>query len=181
MSINTNYNYSKSGSYYQLASEKGSTNNLTTEQKDALKKIEEATGYSSSYVLDLSKDANDFLSNNTNNSSSNNDDTFILSKSQQKKLNAILEKYKDAPQTQETFNTIQDDLKKAGLDPDSLATKDKALSFNSIQVFLDILSGKTDQSDGNSKQNSKDDSDKYQTNKSNYLNTVLDLWKSNSL
>ena len=184
MSININYNnnsYAQSGSYYQLASSKSDTSKLSTEQQAALKKIEDATGYSSSYILDLSKNASDFLNGNATHSSASNTDGFILSKSQKKTLQDILVKYKDEPQTQDTFNKIQDDLKKAGLDPDSLTVKDKAKSFNPIQTFLDILSGKSENNAEDPLKTKATDESQYQTKKSNYLNQVIDIWKNNSL
>ena len=88
--------------------------------------------------ISLSPQAQSYLDSYNSSSASS---SFLLSGSQQQQITQILEKYKDAPQTQDTFNQIQNDLKAAGLSPDQLIGKDLSQSFNPEMDLLDGLNG----------------------------------------
>ncbi len=180
-------------SYYnlsqQLASQSSSSGTSSSSDIDSLiKQLEGASTSTSSdsndaFSLNLSQSAQDLLDSGSTNSTSSSSSTasYTLTKAQQKQLDAILAKYKDAPFTQDTYNQIQDELQKAGLAPDQLATEDKIKSFNTTQVFIDALNGKDDSSssstssDGSTSSSDSTDSD---TKSSNYMQQVVSQWKS---
>ena len=184
--INSNYS---SGGYYQLGSQQNTSTSAPLTLAAALQQQTDQSSSNSAdsaYQLNLSSDANDYLNSllgatNQGNSNSTNTadsipDNFVLSPAQKEQLSSIIQKYKDAPQTQDTFNHIQDDLKKAGLDPDTLAAKEQATSFNPTQVLIAILSGKS-----SSDINPTDPQEiqaKYDKQKSNYLQQVATMWKN---
>jgi hypothetical protein len=181
-----NNNYLKSG-YYQLGSQQNTaTPSAPTTLSQALDQVDQSSGFASSaYQLNLSANASSYLSSllsanpSTSNPAAINNsvpDNFVLTKEQQTELAAIIEKYKDAPQTQETFNQIQDDLKKAGLDPDRLAAKEQAASFNPTAVLISILSGNA--STDTNPTDPKDIAAQYDAQKSNYLKKITSIWQS---
>lgn len=184
--ISSNY---LSNGYYQLGSQQNTTTAPTTLAAALQQQSDQSSSSSdSAYQLNLSSDANDYLNSllsatNQSNSDSTNSadsipDNFVLTPDQQNQLTAIIEKYKDVPQTQDTFNQIQDDLKKAGLDPDTLAAKEQVKNFNPTNVLLAILSGKS-----SSDINPTDPQElqaKYNSQKTNYLQQITDLWQKSS-
>lgn len=174
MTINTNYNYS-SGGYYQMNSQQQAVTSggASSAQSAALKAAAAEAGFSSAYLLDLSGDAAAYLSGLTSGGAET--DNFTLTSAQKDTLVAILKKYAGEPQTQETFNAIQDALKQAGLDPDRMAAKDQANSFNPTTVLIDILSGTSDKEEIT---NPEDLAAKQDTQKSNYIDQLITLWKS---
>ena len=89
------------------------------------------------------------------------------------KIDGILAKYKDSPLTQDTYNSIQNDLQAAGVSPQQLAQKDALVSYSSTQVLLDALSGKT------TTLPSADSSDE-QTKATNYMQQIYKQWQSTS-
>jgi hypothetical protein len=182
-----NSNYSSNG-YYQLGSQQNTAATTTgpTSLAEALQAIDNKSG-DSAYELNLSSDANDYLQSlleatNTQSSGTNSADSipdnFTLTPDQQNKLISILDKYKDAPQTQETFNQIQDDLKQAGLDPDTLAAKEQANNFNPTAVLIAIMSGQS--STDTNPTDPQQIQSKYNTLKSNYLQQVAEMWEKRS-
>ena len=180
-----NSNYLNNG-YYQLGSQQNTATSAPTTLSQALQEADQSSGFASSaYQLNLSDNANSYLSSllsanpsSSNPASTNNSvpDNFVLTKEQQTQLTAIIEKYKDAPQTQETFKKIQDDLKKADLDPDMLAAKEQASSFNPTAVLISILSGNATK-DANPS-DPKQIAAQYDTQKTNYLKKITSLWQS---
>lgn len=99
-----------------------------------------------SYALNLSAEALSYLKNLNSNTSASpltagGIDSFVLNSSQQKTLNSIIAKYQDAPFTQETFASIQDDMEKAGLSASVLGAQDQARNFNPTQFLIDALNG----------------------------------------
>ena len=106
-----------------------------------------ATG--NSYLLDLSPEAQAYLTSmNGNGSSSSQASTtsstgagIVLSPVQQDKLSAILQKYKDAPYTDATFKAIQRDMSAAGIGADSLAGKAAMRNLNPTSMLLNALAG----------------------------------------
>ena len=104
------------------------------------------TNNGNSYLLDLSDSAKAYLQNYSGSSSnsstsSSNGAKVILNHDQQQKLNAILQKYKDAPYTDATFKQIQVDMSKAGIGADTLAAQSQMRSLNPTMMLLDALSG----------------------------------------
>lgn len=131
-----------------------------------------------SYLLDLSEAAQTYLNkygthtNSTAKASGN--ENFLLTDAQAKQLQSIVEKYADAPYTQETFDQLQDDLEDAGLSPDILAAKDQARNVNPTQFLLDALAGKTSISDlTNGSQQ-----EVLKAKKENYMEKVQSMWES---
>ena len=173
MTINTSYNSYASGGYYQLGSQSSAAADTIASANKTTNAAAEAAGFSSAYLLDLSPGASSYLNGIGNNAAQPGSD-FVLTSEQQDQVIDILKKYQDAPQTQETFNQIQDDLRQAGLDPDRLAALKQASSFNPTQVFMDILSGKTDESET---MDPNAISQQMETQKSNYLQKIISLWK----
>jgi hypothetical protein len=184
MSSITNINNS---GYYQmsdLSAGAGGGTTQTTLADPLLQALssEETQGTSSSsdaYLLDLSSAAQDLLNGtgSTDSTSSTSDaldpsssQSFVLTTQQQQTITNILEKYKDAPYTQATFDEIQNDLQAAGLDPTTLSREDEAQSFNPTQLFIDDLNG--DYSDADAMTN-PDES----TKSSNYMQQILSQWQ----
>jgi hypothetical protein len=176
-SINTSANY------YPLTNQQSgaSNNSAANPTLSLLNALQGSPGNSAStnsdsYILNLSPAAQQLLSGNTSSSTSGNGNgNFILSSAEQKAVTAILAKYATAPQTQDTFNKIQDDLKAAGLDPNTLAQKDKINSFNPTETLINALNGNNPDLLNN--QNSSTDSTE-QTKSSNYLQNIVKQWQN---
>ncbi|MDX2074781.1 MAG: hypothetical protein SFX19_10550 [Alphaproteobacteria bacterium] len=171
MTINTNYGLLNSG-YYSLSQSTGASVAASSKNTAQATGASTAAGESlSAYLLDLSPEAKDYLNSTLVSSTAN---SFTLSQSQQKQIDAILQKYKDAPYTQETFEQIQADLQQAGLSPDQLAAQQQAKDFNPTQALIDALNGKEKNADellpGN-------DSAQYDTQKNNFLDGVIEAFK----
>ena len=66
---------------------------------------------------------------------------FTLTDGQKKKLQNILAAYKDQPVTKETFQKIQTDLRKAGLDARTLEVREQIRTFQSGGLMLSYLDG----------------------------------------
>jgi hypothetical protein len=97
---------------------------------------------------------------------------FTLTAKQQEQLTAVLDKYKDKPQTQENYDAIQKDLKKYRLDTVNMAAKDSAKSFNIKSLMFSILSGK-DVSSGTTER-----AQALATKKSTYAEQIVADWKT---
>lgn len=95
------------------------------------------SGFGASFLLDISPQAQQYLQGLSLGSSIG----VSFTAEQQKKISGILEKYKDAPYTQETFDKIQNDLKAAGLGPEMLALLNRIKLFDPGLVLLDTLNG----------------------------------------
>lgn len=173
--VNSSY---ANGLYYSLSGQSGST--ASTEPLSLAQMLGQNSGTSSdsslgAYTLDLSPAAQSYLSTgNLPSVVTTQGDSFTLSDKQQQEIAAILAKYKDAPQTQDTFNQIQDDLTAAHLGPDQLALQDKIKSFNATQVLIDALAGKSSDLATSSVTPDSDED----TKSSNYMKQIIAQWKS---
>lgn len=131
----------------------------------------------SAYILDLSPQAQQWLSaaNASTSSASGASSDFTLTNAQQTEIKNIIDKYKNAPLDQATFDSIQNDLSAAGLSPQTLAAKDQVSSFNPTNVLLSALNGNyaTIQTPASS-------AAAEQTKETNYLQSIVSLWKSDS-
>ena len=109
----------------------------------------DATSTGNSYLLDLSPEAQAYLTTMSGNGSttsqnsatSSNGNGIVLSPVQQDKLAAILQKYKDAPYTDATFQAIQKDMSAAGIGADALAAQNQMRHINPTAMLLDALNG----------------------------------------
>ena len=107
------------------------------------------TSSGSSYLLDLSPEAQAYLTSqsstgtttSTGSTTSSTGASVILSPVQQDKLNAILQKYKDAPYTDATFKAIQKDMSAAGIGADTLAGQAEMRNLNPTAMLLNALNG----------------------------------------
>ncbi len=169
-----------SSGYYALNNQNSSngqsTGNVTLAGglAEALAMGKSTTGTEeSAYSLDLSADALAYIKsiNGTapaGKSSYSNVTNFVLTRNQQETLNGIIEQYKDAPFTQETFNKIQDALEKAGLSTKTLSAQDSARNFNATKFLLDALNGTTSSSDVGGQDT--------ETKSNNFMTSVADQW-----
>lgn len=177
-SINTSV---YSGQYYQLSGSgnTGATSTATASKTASL--AQALSGTTDAYQINLSAEAQSYLTSLGTSAASGKtsslggaDDNFTLSSGQQKQISAILEKYKDEPLTQETFNKIQDDLSAVRLAPDQLAVQDQINSFNGTQLFLDALSGKDSSLDDLTGKSSASKD----TKSANYIDKIISQWKT---
>jgi hypothetical protein len=128
---------------------------------------------SDGFLLDLSPSAQAYLqqqqTGSSSSSSATGSTTFTLTPTQQQKLASILEKYKDEPFTQETFDQIQDDMTAAGIGINQLSAQDAAQQFNPTSQLLDTLNGISPTSTSTVSTKTK---------ASNFIQQVIDEWKS---
>ncbi len=133
-----------------------------------------------SYMLDLSPEAQSYLSSmnmasststGTASTPTTSSSDIILTNAQQAKLNQIIDKYKDAPYTQDTFDDMQNDLEEAGLGTDQLNAEDRMRSLNPTQMLIDALNGQTD--DLSSLTDTSNDA----TKATNFMNKVISQWQ----
>ena len=101
-----------------------------------------------SYLLDLSAEAQAYLTSGNGSgggsqgsSTSSTGASIVLSPVEQDKLTAILQKYKNAPYTEATFQSIQKDMSAAGIGADSLAAKAEMRNLNPTAMLLNALNG----------------------------------------
>ncbi len=101
-----------------------------------------------SYLLDLSAEAQAYLTSGNGSgggsqgsSTSSTGASIVLSPVEQDKLTAILQKYKNAPYTEATFQNIQKDMSAAGIGADSLAAKAEMRNLNPTAMLLNALNG----------------------------------------
>lgn len=134
-----------------------------------------ASSLAEAFMLDLSPDAKEALRESTANINasagfSENEAQFTLTRKQLATIDEILQKYKDAPFTQETYEHIQEDLEDANLSPESLMLQDKIKSFNPINILVNALSGDFTDVVGNN-------TDVLESKMDNYIAMVVDTWK----
>lgn len=127
------------------------------------------TSLGSAYLLDLSADAQKYLSGL---SSSRNSESYVLSKDQQQTLNFILEEYKTVPLNQANYVKLQDDLREAGLSPEQLSAREKINNFSPTQVFIDALNGKEPQAEDLGSSQSNEDRRANQ-----YMSKIVQSWQ----
>jgi hypothetical protein len=186
MSTISNASAYNASQYYQLSGQNQSNTGATSSVSTDLASLLGTDGTNSSSssvsdILNLSPAAQSILDglNTSNNSSNSSADStgdnasFLLTPAQQNQISAILAKYKDAPQTQATFDQIQNDLNAAGLGPQQLAQEDSNQSFNATQIFLDALNGQADAIP------TANDSTE-QTKSANYMQNIISEWKGMS-
>jgi len=185
MSTISNASAYNASQYYQLSGQSQNNTGTTSLGSTSLASLlgTDSTTNSSNGVSDIlnlspaaqsivdSLNASGTSTSSTDSSSGNT--TFLLTPAQQAQISAILAKYKDAPQTQATFDQIQNDLNAAGLGPKQLAQADSIQSFNATQIFLDALNGKADAIP------TANDSTE-QTKSANYMQSIISQWKSMS-
>ncbi len=166
-----------------FSSLKDSTNPNTAKTTSAL--LDEMTGTNtvqqvsklatqSSYLLDLSPDAQAFLGQSKGSGVPNAlNGNFILNSKQQQQIFDVLTKFKDEPFTAETYAKIDAELDKLGLSADALAIKDKARGINTTSMLLAALNG----TGGDLSQNLLAPNDEQvKTKKDNYVKNVLAKW-----
>jgi len=184
----TSINTANSSSYYTLptASQQGSsagsqnantaaalTNSTSTDLLASLLDNSNASN-DSSFLLDLSPSAQAALSSGS--AATPTSTTFTISASQQKQINDILAKYKNAPVTQATYDEIQNALQAAGLDPATMQKIDQVNSFNPQQIFMDALNG----TDPTTVTNPNTSASAESTKATNYMNSIVSQWKAES-
>lgn len=166
-----------SGAYYQLPG------NTTLQAAGAVQPssggIADTSGGDSSMpadLVDLSQQAQNFLAGigGGNNNTTPAGNGFILNSADQKKIDDILAKYKDAPFTQDTYNKIQDDLKAAGLSPDLLAAKDMARNLNPTSILLNALNGDDNSFNFSDMFNPESE----QANANQFMQQIMQKWQS---
>lgn len=163
---------------------KDTSNSDTSKKMSAL--LDEMTGTDSvqkatpaaaqtSYLLDLSPQAQAYLGQKNAAASSASDDSFILSDAQRKQISDIIAKYKDEPFTKETYDKIEAELDLIGLSPSTLAIKDHARTINPTMMLLDALNGTNASLNSalTGMQSSQASSDQ---KKDNYVKSLLDEW-----
>lgn len=183
--INTQLN----NNYYQLNSSHSGGSSTTGRAQGAVPSLASAlsgnntisSGFSDAVLLDLSPAAQQYLQGlgakvatpQAASSTASNQDGFLLSDKQQQALNTILDKYKDAPYTQDTFDALQNDLHGAGLGPEQLSAQYRVNNFSSTAVLVDALNGGKGTTPG-----STPVSDEVLRGKSNsYMQSVISQWK----
>lgn len=157
----------------------------TNQANSAVNSVKKVTKTTSAYAVNLSAEAQSYLDaiNQTKNSSSGSSIANTLSSSsstnanyrlnpkQQKLLDGILNAYKDAPFTQDTFKQIQEALKKNGIDSKTLELKEKAKTINVTGSLIAILNG--------SEQKSTTPTDEeFKTKGNNYIDGIISKWQS---
>ena len=169
---------------------KDSTGSTTSNSMSALldemtgtKSVQQATksAAQSSYLLDLSPEAQAFLNQSKGSSPATNalDGNFILTTKQQKQISDVLAKYADEPFTKETYDKIEAELDSLGLSPDALAIKDKARGVNTTSMLLAALNGTGDANQdifGKMKADNAATDEQLQTKKENYTKLLLGKW-----
>jgi len=179
-SINNLANY---GGYYQLSGQSNGQSGTNGSATDALLQAlnsSSASGASSTnsdaYLLNLSPQAQQYLSgtNSALPGASGSNGSYVLSSEQQAAITDILTKYKGAPQTQDTFNKIQNDLNAAGLGASVLSLEDQAKSFNPAMVLINALNGGSTDGINTGVTSSTDE----QSKASAYMQQIISQWKN---
>lgn len=167
--------------YYSLSGSSSGTASAASSTSSNLLAALDGTGSgsgSSAYSLNLSPQAQQLLSgaSSTGSASSSSDSSsnFVLTTQQQATIGSILAKYKSAPYTQATFDSIQADLKAAGLSPKQLSAQDQVTSFNATAVLVSALDGNYVNLSAQSAQTSATE----QTKSANYMQSILSQWQS---
>ena len=163
--------------YYQLSSNTSSNSSASSKTQSPtdilLQALNSASGTSSnsdsSYLLNLSPEAQQYINSNT--ATSPTSSNFVLSSKQQQDITNILNKYKNSPQTQETFDKIQNDLNAAGLGASQLSLQDQATNFSPTALFIADLNGDTS---GAAAITSPDET----TKSSNYMQQIINQWQT---
>lgn len=169
--------------YYQLSNlstgsggnpQSAVATNSTSSLLQALSGGTAPSSNSNAYLLDLSPAAQQYLngSGGSSPSLSNSATNFTLSAKDKQAITDILTKYKDAPQTQATFNSIQNDLNAAGLGAGQMSQKDKIGNFNATQLLIDALNGKDSTVPPGA------DSSAEQTKSGNYMQQIIKQWQA---
>ena len=144
-----------------------------------LPKSKDSATSGNSYLLDLSDSARAYLQNlngsggtSAGSATSANGNGIVLTNPQRDKLNAILEKYKDAPFTDATFQKIQADMEQAGIAADKLAAQNQMRRINPTLMLINALSG------GDGSVGTVGGSADIKTETQNFMGKVLDQWRA---
>lgn len=162
--------YSLKDSSTSTASEDSAAAKLASLLSGDSKAANQPGAATNSYLLDLSPEAQSYLSNlQQGGAQQKGDAEFILSREQQQQVAAVLAKYKDAPFTQETFEKIQDELSSIGLSAQALAAKEQVRNVNPTMMLLNALNGiETDLNANQTDSTAKSD---------NYIEKLIMQWE----
>lgn len=145
--MSTISNQLQQGGYYSLAQSSGSSAQTARVSGSAARSSATsmtAPGADSAYMLDLSPQAREYLiglqSKKTEPAVAESQG-FTLNRKERLALASLLEGFKDAPYSQDTFDAIQDELHKQGLGPQQMGAKYRASSFSTTAALVDALSG----------------------------------------
>ena len=163
-------------SYNQLTglSGNGQAANTVSNLLNTINSPPSQTGTGKDDTVSLSAAAQSLLNGLKTSSNRQTNQNFTLTQAQQAKIRDIVQKYKDAPFTQSTYESILGDMKSAGLSPETMAAKDKATGFSSTRVLLSALGGNFSNA-GNQSGVTKADQ---QAKMTNYMQKVVSYWKS---
>lgn len=162
------------------SSTSSNTTSALLDEMTGTQSVQQATkaAAQSSYLLDLSPEAQAFLKTGASGSKNPWDENFILTTKQQRAISEVIAKYADEPFTKETYDRIEAELDTLGLSPDALAIKDKARSINTTSMLLSALNGTNSDLGqalvGNGSGNVTPEQS--QTKKDNYIKLVLGKW-----
>lgn len=132
------------------------------------------TAPDTSYLVNLSEEARNYLAGQSSKPSGGTTGaSFLLSDSQQQKLDSLIEKYKDAPFTQESFDAMLTEIELSGIGPQELSAKEQAKLVNPTALFLGALNGS-----GSGLAFSSANNDALKTRADNYLQSIYDQWES---
>jgi hypothetical protein len=172
--------------YYQLGGSSSGANTAAANPASLAQALSASTGTSSSsgsaaYLLNISPQAQQYLNGlNTSTaapsaiSSGATNSGFTLTPDEKDTIATILAKYKDAPQTQATFNQIQDALSAVGLGANQLAQKDQIKNFSSTELLVADLNGNYDDAKAMVAGNSTAEQGKA----SSYIQQIASQWKN---
>jgi len=104
-------------------------------------------------------------------------ESFALTPKQQQQLRDILNRYKDAPFTEETLAKIKENIEDAGLGPEQLAAKELIQTINPTNTLLNILSG-FDTSFTNEAQSTTATQEAAQKKSQKYVEDIIGYWQS---
>ena len=134
-------------------------------------------GGNAAYLLDLSPEAQKYLSGLQQppavSQPAVSQDGFALNSQQRLALAQLLDKFKDAPYSQDTFDAIQDELHSSGLGPTQLAAKYRATSFSTTAALVDALNGGNGTTPGSTPVSDAD----IQSRSEQYMQFIVSEWK----
>lgn len=92
-------------------------------------------------TLNLSDEAKELLKQASPLFTDFSGERFILNNSQRQTIESIIQSYKDAPFSDETYEAMMSDLEQAGLSPELLTIKEQVASINPVNIFLSAMNG----------------------------------------
>lgn len=161
--------YSLTGQQSGTSSGSTSAVNTLSDAMDAIADtVDESSNSQNAYAVSLSPEAQKYL-----NGAGSSNDSFVISPAQQRKIEEIIAKYKDAPFTQETFEAMQQELADAGLGSQQLTLMEKIKSFSPTSILLQALDGTSTPPE--EQQATSDDA--LQAKANNYLESIVKQWQ----